>query len=125
MALHVEYQNKDEHLEVQVEGEWILEDIENLIDEIKQRAIKGSFEKILIDARELKAPTQNAYMTRFYTGQQISKVLRPPMRVAAVSKSEIMAGETEMAARNRGAIFVVFTDVQDAINWLLQDINKL
>jgi hypothetical protein len=63
-------------------------------------------------------------MTRFYSGKDIADILRPPLKVAAFAKEELINHFAENVAINRGAIFAVFTDEDAALRWLLAESNE-
>ena len=72
-----------------------------------------------MDILQLSIP--RAELDRFFAGQHIAEVWRPPLKVAAVMLPEGITRFAENTAVNRGANFIVMADAAEAVEWLLEN----
>jgi hypothetical protein len=59
-------------------------------------------------------------MDRFYLGARIAETLRGKVKLSAACKIENTSRFAETVAKNRGAQFAVFTDFNQAEEWLVK-----
>ncbi|MBN1997216.1 hypothetical protein JW935_06680 [candidate division KSB1 bacterium] len=118
MKLKSEYEERSGHLFIKVVGKWTTNSAKNLIDKVKAEADARGFSRVLLDITAITQP--DSEMTRFYSGEYIAKIWRPPLRVAALAKPKMINKFAENVAVNRGAVFGVFSDAEEALGWLLE-----
>ena len=116
MVLQTTQESRSDHLAFEIKGAWDEDEIALTLADISERADELGQTRLLIDVCEL-GPA-NSFMTRFFTGQHIARVLGQPFRVAVVSRRELYDGLAETVAVNRGASMKVFFDRNDAVDWL-------
>jgi hypothetical protein len=117
MKLETHYRETPGYLVARVSGHWMEWNAKDAIEEVSEEASRRGLTKILLDLRDLSGP--DTEMTRFYSGEHIAKMWRPPLKVAAVAKAELINRFAENVAKNRGALFSVFSDEESALHWLL------
>lgn len=86
---------------------------------IRERATQIENTLILIDAFGLSAPKRE--FDRFLVGEAIAELLPQPMKVAALSRAELINKFAENTAVNRGARFLVCSNEDEALQWLLEE----
>lgn len=59
-------------------------------------------------------------MDRFHFGARIAETLRGKVKLSAVCHEDIVSRFAETVAKNRGAQFAVFTDFNQAEEWLVK-----
>ncbi len=73
--------------------------------------------RVLIDASDLDYEISN--FQKYKIGDYISKIFRKELiRIACLRCSDKKDDFTEIVATNRGAVFKLFNDKKEAINWL-------
>lgn len=117
MKIVTEFAERDGHLLVKARGPWTATLAATMIDEMRDEARRRGFHRILLDLRELSRPASE--MTRFWTGEYLSGVLKAPFKVAAFAHPESINKFGETVARNRGANFGIFPDEHAASDWLM------
>ncbi|MGD0584611.1 MAG: hypothetical protein ABSA86_02395 [Oryzomonas sp.] len=116
MAIEVQFHIHPEYLLVKMCGEWTTPAMRQALNEIKTEADHQGFKHLLFDMCELSRP--DSEMTRFWSGEYVAQVLPPPFKVAVFANPELVNKFGEDTAVNRGAIFKVFSDEQEALRWL-------
>lgn len=116
--MEVEFVLKETHIAAVVTGQWTTDRAKDGIEFIAEEARKHKVTRILIDLFKLTPP--KGEMTRFYTGVHMAELWRYPLRVALIAPAEKYNRFAENVAVNRGANIKVFTDEQEAMNWLLK-----
>jgi hypothetical protein len=117
MRLETHYRETPGYLVAKISGSWMEQNAKDAIEEVSGEARRRGLTKVLLDLSDLSGP--DTEMTRFYSGEHIAKMWRPPLRVAAVGPAELINRFAENVAKNRGALFSLFTDEESALRWLL------
>ena len=118
MRLQNEYYGKPGYLLVIVSGLLTDTDAVLKLNEMRDEAEARNINRLLLDLRAMQMPPSE--FTRYVSGEHLAKVLRPPIKVAAFAKPEIINHFAENTAVNRGAWFKIFTEETQAIEWLLE-----
>lgn len=117
MSFEVVSTVEPDHLRLTVAGEYEFEKVFAFIEMIKSEADKAGKRKVLIDCRELLGSMTEA--DRFQGGQRIAQVLGSRIHVALVMPHGQVTKLGEIAAVNRGAVFLVTDSLAEAEEWLL------
>ena len=113
-----EYANEDGYLLVTAKGPWTTRSARQLIDEAKMEATQRGYRRVLFDLTRWTEP--DSPMTRFYSGEYLAKVFAYHLRAAAFALPTAIDKFGENTAVNRGALFRIFPDKAQAIEWLMQ-----
>ena len=117
MGFNLSFTPRDGYLEIGVAGEWSLDSLYELIDATRRETERTGLSRVLCDGRGMTGhPTE---MARFKAGVRTAEVLGAKIRVALVSRPEIITRFGENAAVNRGASLKVFADPAEALAWLM------
>lgn len=106
-----------EYLSITTTFEYTLENMFLLIDRVKIEAEKAKRDRVLIDCRDFKG-----YMTeaeRFLGGKRLAETFGSRLRAALLMPAEQITKLGEMTAVNRGAKFLVTSDEDEAMAFLL------
>ena len=113
------YREAEGCLIVNVSGAWDADAARKRLEAVRKQADERGLTRILLDTRGLLPPASET--TRFMTGEHIARIFRPPLRVAALARPEMINRFVENTAWNRGAIFAVFSDEAEALEWLRRE----
>jgi hypothetical protein len=116
-GLHIEIQEVDRYVVVQVAGAFSLENGKKLIDILESESKKRGHDLFLVDALRTGPPAQD--MDRFYLGEYAAIKWRRGLKVAAVYPQKLINKFFENVAVNRGANVIVVGDRNQALKWLL------
>jgi hypothetical protein len=118
MSFELSFNLRDGYLEIGVAGPWSLENVYHLIDATRRECDRLALGRVLVDSRAMTGkPTE---MGRFKGGVRTAEVLGGKIRVALVSRPDLITRFGENAAVNRGANLRVWADRDQALAWLLQ-----
>ena len=110
------FENKGTYLLAIVNGSYSLEVFMSVIHEVAERCRKEKLKKALIDLRKVEG--NPSIIDLYELGVEIANAVGPGIRGAAVARSKMVNYMGENTAVNRGAIFKVFTDIEQAMEWL-------
>lgn len=110
------FENKGTYLLATVGGAYSLEVFMSIIHEVAERCQKEKLKKVLIDLRKVEG--NPSIIDLYELGVEIANAVGPGIRGAAVARRRMVNYMGENTAVNRGAIFKVFTDVEEAMEWL-------
>jgi hypothetical protein len=110
------FQDGSGYLNVDLAGEWNLDDLKGFAKALHVHVKDSGYRKILIDA--LKTNTAPNAGSSFFYGEYISTLFLG-FRIALVIRKEFISGLFENVAVNRGVILSVFDDKRSALQWLL------
>jgi len=122
MSIETNYNEISGYLLVEATGQWTSAEAELKLDETKHEADAKHLNQILLDLRRLRMPTSD--FIRFLGGKYLAHLFRPPFRLAALARREDITRFAETVALNRGASFRVFSDEQQAVDWLTDGLTK-
>ena len=104
------------YLNVDLAGEWNLDELKGFAEALHLRVTDGGQKKILIDALRTTTPPNTSSSYRY--GDFISTMFFG-YKIALVIRKEFITGLFENVAVNRGVFLSVFHDKQSALQWLL------
>lgn len=118
MALHWVFEDRQDHLLVHLEGEWLLPALFQMFDEIAERCRDAGYTRALCDCRNVHGPL--AEVSKFLLGTRMAEVL-PAIKVAAVVEPDAhVTGFAGDVAARRGARLFTTKSIDDALQWLLE-----
>jgi hypothetical protein len=118
MNLALTVTHRGSYLEIDVAGQWSLENLYGLVDALQRESGRHGCNCLLVNTGAMNGhPTQ---MMRFKAGVRAAEVLGEKIRVALVSPPDRVTKFGENAAVNRGASLRVVTDRAEALQWLLE-----
>ncbi len=116
MEINVLHKKQGNYLLVEASGKWDWEKINKMIVAIRTKADELRCHRILFDTRNLESP--KAELHRFLIGETIAREWPPPFKVAEVSRENTSSKLVENTAVNRGAIYTIFYNRKQALEWL-------
>lgn len=124
MAIHYEVRAHTDYLELVCTAEYAPDVPLQLAEEGLKRAARGGHRALLLDIRGMtgRAPTMAERYDYAVQFTNLQAGVTPRIRVALVGKEPMVHPQRfgEIVATNRGALIRVFTDMDLALNWLLQ-----
>jgi hypothetical protein len=123
MSIEFETENKDDHLLVRMKGTFRLDEFLDLLEKAYQIAEHENRNKIFADLMALDGTM--TVSERFTMGECFADLSLKHMSIiaiAVVGHEPLMHPQKfgETVALNRGARGKVFTDYDEAVNWLFQ-----
>jgi hypothetical protein len=117
MALSINTELTDTHLNVEFFGDYTFEELVRLIVEIKFTADRAKCDHALIDASSVRGRMTES--EKFFAGSKIAEVFGSELKAAVVMPQGYVTKMGEMAAVNRGARLLVTESAAEASSWLL------
>ena len=105
---------------MKVNGEYEIEAFMELIKCIKSEGEKSDHHRVVCDIREVR----NVFPSdtdRFWIGTSIAEVIGSQIRIACVAAPESINHFVELVANNRGVNFKIFSCIDAARQWILED----
>ncbi len=119
MALTATTETYPEYLKVVVAGNWSLDGILKVIENLKGEADQAGRNRILADLRDI-AGGDPPVGERYDAGRHVAMFL-PGYRLAVVTYARQIQHVAEMAANNRGAVMAMFASEEEAVSWLMRE----
>jgi hypothetical protein len=116
--MDIQFTDAKTHLRADLCGDWLLSDVLEAIQRIRDQADQSGHKRLLVDWRNVGPP--DSEFERFQVGETVAVLLRPPFRVAAVCDKKVINKFAENTAVNRGAIFLVCDQFDEAMQFLNQ-----
>lgn len=116
-----EFQDQDDVLLVRLSGQFpreLLRQQRNLFQPLIDACHAHERKKAIVDARELQ--TDFDTMEIFELGESAVTLTRHGLRVALVARQNMLDRLFEDVAFNRGGVIGVFTDMDEARDWVLK-----
>jgi hypothetical protein len=115
------YEDRGDHVEVRVEGEFSAEDLEPLISEMARLCASHRVRRLFVDARGVRPLPVLTVADRYQVGVTFAKHFAPAVRVVLLTLPELIDPRKfgVMVARNRGLTTEIFSDRDRAVGWLL------
>lgn len=120
MSIDVTFQEKNNYLSAVIDGEFDPTAVHEILIQIRDRAQQTGFNRILVDAFALSAPSTDFF--RYLVGISVAELLPRPFKVAALYEAKLINKFAENTAVNRGANFQVCGNCDEALGWLLDDL---
>jgi hypothetical protein len=118
MGLDSESREESGYLFVKARGENSLPAVREFLAATRSRAEQSGFMRVLIDGRDVGKDQKE--IDRFEVGIAVAAYFPRPFRIAILRKREDITKFGENTAVNRGADFLVCTQEEEAVAWLLQ-----
>jgi len=116
MELQITTPPSADYLLAEIAGHWNRDEILSYPDRVAEECRQQGKKRVLVDAGAIVGPIPD--LDRFLLGERIAEAMQG-VRVAAIVKPELITKFTEDVAVNRGAIFHVTSQPDDALQWLL------
>ncbi len=110
------YNNKENYVSFVCKGDFVFDKFVNEFDKLADFCHKNNCRNLLFDMSGLNSPLPD--WDRFKTGEAIADKLMG-IKLASFSKASFTNGFTINVAFNRGMDIKVFTDLEEALKWLL------
>ena len=117
MAVRVEFTNATACLLAHVDGSFTVDEIVNVIELTKKRAESLNLYQILLDAKGLDCPANDA--DRVAIGKALAKFFPPPYRISILFTEEYINYVMAYVANELGSIVNIHHDQETAIHWLI------
>ena len=116
MALSWVFEDREDHLVVHLEGEWLLPSLFRMLDEADERCRDVGHVRILCDCRDVHGTL--AETTKYLVGARIAEVLRTIKLVAVVAPDAHVTGFAGEVAARRGGRLLTTKSLEEAHQWL-------
>lgn len=117
MPLHFQTLLKPHFTEVTIIGEAAMDAYDELIGRVAQTSRARNDRRMLVDLRAVHGAL--AFTEQFRLGQIVASELRHLQKLASVVPPERITRTSEKVASSLGMQLRVFTDMDDAAQWLL------
>ena len=118
MALSWVFEEREDHLVVTLEGEWLLPSLFRMFDEIAARCREGGYERVLCDCRKVHGPL--AETSKYLIGTRIAERLRAIRLAAVVAPDAHVTGFAGSVAARRGGRLFTTRSLEEARQWLFE-----
>ena len=119
MTWHWQIEEQPDHLLVRVEGEWQMQRLLKMLDEVSVVCRQLGYLSVLIDCREVRGHLSEA--DRYLSGTRMAEKFGKIRLAALLSKDAAMTKFAERVAVARGAAVLVTKDPDEAQRWLRGD----
>jgi hypothetical protein len=106
-------------LRITASGEYSLDDLYALIEQIRTEADKAVHNVVLVDARGILGEMSDA--DQFFAGRKVAEMFGSRIKVAVIRNDHAETKLGEAVAVSRGARFLITNSEEEALNWLLAD----
>jgi hypothetical protein len=120
MSLQLQIEEMPDFLIARFTGPGAAEEVWQQYESIAERCKRANKNKLLLDF--LEAHGEISLVDRYFLGGEAQIFKRYNLQVATANRPEHLDEKkfVEIVARNRGVNFRVFTNVEDALEWLLK-----
>ncbi len=120
MSIEINIKKEDDYLFVEYSGEYRGDLATLKIDDIKQACLQYKHPRLLVDITNCKLSVTTIDKYRF--GVVIAKKFGfpKPIKTAMLVAPEQYDPFVRLIATNRGALYEIFIDKNEALNWLLE-----
>ena len=112
----------DDHLKIDMVGDYDFLELMRLIEKVETMAKEADRDLVLIDARAIQGRMTES--EKFFAGAKIAEVYGSRIKIAAIMKAGEVTKLGEMAAVNRGARLLITESEKEAIDWLFTPAGK-
>ena len=122
MADQLQYNIEDRHSHtyLRVRGTYDLDSFLELVKYIYTVGTQSTSSRVICDIREVKDMNPSD-TDRFRIGTALAEAIGNKVSVAGVAAPEAINHFAELVANNRGANFKIFSSMDTARNWILED----
>ncbi len=120
MSIEINIRKEDDYFLIEYSGEYRGDLATLKLDDIKQECQQHRCSRLLVDITNCKLSVTT--MNRFAFGEEIAKKFGSPnaIKIATIVAPEQYNDFVRLVATNRGALYEIFTDKKEALNWLLE-----
>ena len=120
MSLQLQIEEMPDYLIARFTGPGAAEEVWQQYESIAEHCKRANKNKLLLDF--LEAHGEISLMDRYFLGGEAQIFKNYNLQVATANRPEHLDEKkfAEIVARNRGVNFRVFTNVEDALEWLLK-----
>ena len=116
MPYNLSIKKKQKYIHIDLYDEFTQSDIDNAMKEVLAISQEQNLKHILCDQRQLKVPPNDT--VGFMTALQFTSKPYKGMKLAILRRNIVEEHLFDIAAHNRAVIFGVFTDEEEAKQWL-------
>ena len=116
MPLSWVFEDREDHLVVHLEGEWLLPSLFRMLDEIAERCREVGHVRVLCDFRNVRGTL--AEMTRYLIGVRVAEVLKTIKLASLVAPDAHVTGFAMRVAERRGGHLLTTKSLEEAHQWL-------
>jgi hypothetical protein len=118
MPEKMKMEHKPKYLHVEVAGAFDFQRAKDFFDTIVAECTKRKQSKVLIDGRKMEG--ELSVVNRYELGKYLARARTQAIRFAIVGTEEVLLSDRflETVASNLGAIALVTTDIDKALQWL-------
>ena len=110
--------DQPDHLLVRLEGQWQLQSLLRMIDEMSRRCQERGYMRVLCDLREVRGPLSES--DRYLAGSRIAEVMKSTKVAAIAAADTVVTGFGMKVAERRGGRLFVTKNVDEALQWLFE-----
>jgi hypothetical protein len=118
MALRWVFEDREDHLVVHLEGEWLLPSLFLMFDEIAERCREVGHVRVLCDCRNVRGTL--AETTKYLVGVRVAEALKTIKLAAVVAPDAHVTGFAGNVAARRGGRLFTTKSLEEARQWLLE-----
>ena len=116
MALSWVFEDREDHLVVRFDGEWLLPSMFRMLDEAAERCREVGYVRILCDFRNVRGTM--AEMSKYLVGTRVAEVLKTIKLAAVVAPDAVVTGFAGNVAARRGGRLFATKSIDEALQWL-------
>jgi hypothetical protein len=116
LGLNTTIQKLETFLLIKATGQYTLEDLHALFDDVKTEAEKRAESRVILDITEVTGPIH--FMDMLKLGEHCSRIWQQTLRIAIISSTRGLNEFFELVARNRGVQTAVVSNTEAAVYWL-------
>jgi len=118
MALSWVFEDREDHLVVCLEGEWLLPSLFRMLDETAERCREFGHVRVLCDFRNVRGTL--AEMNKYLLGTHVAEALKTIKLAAVVAPDAHVTGFAGNVAARRGGRLLTTKSLEEARQWLLE-----
>jgi hypothetical protein len=111
-------EDQPDHLVVRVEGQWQIQSLFQMLDEIAARCREAGYARVLCDLREVRGPL--AELSKYLAGARVAEVLKTVKIAALAGPQTMVTGFAAKVAASRGGRLFTTKSEDEARQWLFE-----
>jgi hypothetical protein len=119
MKYHTQTSVEPEFVRITTTGEYVFEEMFPFLTHIRSECKRTDRNRALVDCSQIIGDL--AEVERFAGGQKVAELFGKSIKVALIMPPSQITKLGELAAVNRGAVFLVTHDADEALEWLLKN----
>ena len=118
MALYWVFEERKDHLVVNLEGEWLLPSLFRMFDEVAERCREAGYARVLCDCRNVRGTL--AETSKYLIGTRVAEALKAIKVAAVVAPDAHVTGFAGNVAARRGGRLLTTKSLEEARQWLFE-----